>query len=769
MTASYRLYIPIYAVTLLLSAFLLFLIQPLFGKMLLPLLGGAPSVWNTAMLFFQSLLLAGYAYAHGTARWLNIRVQALVHIALLVLFVGVLPIAIPDGWAPPATGNPSFWQLGLMAVVVGGPFFVLSGSAPMLQHWFAHTEHKDSHNPYFLYAASNLGSVTALLAYPVLIEPVFGLTEQTTQWAWGYGALIVLVVLSAWLAWSHHEAKPSVKEATGTDDETITWRRRGHWLLLAFVPSSLMLGITTYITTDLASAPLLWIVPLTLYISTFIIVFARKPIIGIERTHYIQGLLLIFMVSFLGAATALPKIFTLVIHLLLFFFSALMCHHELAKIRPHAGHLTQFYLIMSFGGALGGVFNALIAPNLFILPFEYALVLALAAFMRNSTEPDSTFRSWWLQLNQAWQDGKGWLTKSGIVQIVLIVAACMAAHHYSDFLAVRLSVIGGLLILMTMTLERRWIFALCVATVLFIRPPGFSWGATSSFDAMPHISRNFFGVVRVGDYHDSGLRLLLHGTTIHGSQALAAEHKHLKLSYYSENSGISDAFGILDDRPVPQKIAVLGLGIGVAACYQKDGRHFDFFEIDPQIVEVAEDRSLFTYLSDCGSPYNIIVGDARLRLADKDDHSYDIIVADAFSSDSIPVHLVTLEAFQLYHSKLKENGLIVVNISNRYLDLLPIMSEAAEQIGLNAYHKSAEGGEIEGLRYNPAHFVILTEDETLTESLLEQDWKTVPRYPDFRLWTDQYSNILSVMKTLNPPLAEAAEDHDKNGQQDTPN
>lgn len=734
-------YVPVYAITLLLSAFLLFLVQPMFGKMILPMLGGSPSVWNTAMLFFQMLLLAGYAYAHGTARFLSIRVQALLHLALLVLFIFVLPIAIPEGWVPPADKDPTFWQLGLMTIAVGGPFFVLSASAPMLQHWFAHTDHPDAHNPYFLYAASNLGSISALIAYPFFVEPALRISEQSMNWSYGYGLLIAFVLVCALLVWRHAPSRQdSAQRNSGV--ETITWRRRGLWLVLAFVPSSLMLGVTTYITTDLASVPLLWILPLALYVSTFIIAFGRKPLITMEKTYYVQGLVLMMLLGLAGSMIEVAKPAMILAHLALFFLTALMCHHELAASRPHAGHLTQFYLIMSLGGALGGVFNAIIAPNVFVVPLEYGIVLALGCFMRESIEPQKSFRAAWERLMQT-REEKGFLVRSGLIYVGVILVLAIASIYLQKFGSVRIIMLGAILTILTITLEKRWVFGFCALAILVLHPPGYFWGK-GVYDGLHHQSRNFFGVIRVADIREQGIRILMHGTTIHGTQPLAAEHKLTRLSYYSEHSGLTDALAMLDGAE--QKIGALGLGIGVTACYPKKGRSFDFFEIDPAVVEVAENRNLFTYLSDCGSPYEIILGDARLKVADKPDGHYDAIIMDAFSSDSIPIHLLTLESFEMYKRKLKQGGVIIVNISNRYMDLRPVVAEAAKALGMQAFVKVSPGGEIENMPYYQAEFMAMTDRPQQARHLEEHGWKLMEPREGFRLWTDQYSNIIALFK-----------------------
>jgi len=750
-STAVRAVIPVFAITLLLSAFLLFLVQPMFGKMILPLLGGSPSVWNTAMLFFQALLLAGYAYAHGTARFLNIKMQAALHIVLLGIFVVVLPIAIPDGWIPPAGKDPTLWQLSLMAVAVGGPFFVLSGSAPMLQHWFAHTKHPDAENPYFLYGASNLGSMGALIAYPFFVEPAMKVSEQSMSWAYGYGALIVFVLLSALLALRHFE--PAKKAAMdNVDAEVITNQRRLLWLALAFVPSSLMLGVTTYITTDLASLPLLWIIPLALYVSTFIIAFAKKPILDAEKTYYLQGLILMMILGLVGSLTEIAKPAMIVAHLLLFFLTALMCHQQLAAVRPSPRHLTQFYLIMSLGGALGGFFNAIIAPKIFIVALEYGLVLALGCFLRECIEPEKSLDLAWKKFKSLLQKREqGFLFKSGIAHVAIVAAAVFACTYFDQLGSLRMVMLGIILTVLTINLEKRWVFGFCALAILILHPPGSFWGG-SIYDKLHHRDRNFFGIIRVADIQDQGVRLLLHGTTIHGTQPLAAEHKLQRLSYYSEKSGISDALAF--DFPGEQKVGVLGLGAGVISCYQKQGRSFDFFEIDPAVVEVAENRQLFTYLSDCGSPYEIVLGDGRLTMANKPDGIYDVIVMDAFSSDSIPIHLLTIESFQMYKKKLKPGGAIVINISNRYLDLRPVVAAAAQALDMQAFVKVSPGGKIETMPYYQAEFMAVSDNQHFIDHLKTHEWEVAEPKADFRLWTDQYSNITSLFKLF---LVSAAE------------
>lgn len=724
-----QLYTPVYALTLLLSAALLFVVQPMFSKMILPLLGGTPQVWNTAMLFFQVALLAGYGYAHGTSKLLSIRVQALLHLVLLVAFVFVLPLAIPEGWLPPVNKDPTLWQLSLMFVVVGGPFFVLSGSAPMLQRWFSGTDHPDADNPYFLYGASNLGSMTSLLAYPVIIEPLMNLSQQAQTWMYGYIALIVCVLVCAGLVWTTTQRTPVQTRAAkkAAKDKPVNWGLRFKWLILAFIPSSLMLGVTTFITTDVAAVPLLWIIPLALYVGTFIIVFSRNPVISREKTLTLHSFLMIILIGVL-VYPALPPLGLMGFHIVLFFFTALMCHFELAALRPSASHLTEFYLVMSIGGALGGVFNALIAPQFFVIPIEYTLVLVAACFVRRLSEGEKFPR----------QISSGFYVVAGILALTI-----------ASYLIKNTQIIGAfaffIIIALTLVMDKRWFFALGVLAVMLIYQPGQHW-ANFPFSKSVYVGRNFFGVLRIFDYEDQQ-RVLLHGTTNHGTQALIEKYRLTPLSYYSPDSPLSDIMAYMDTRPGKQDVAVIGLGVGVTACYSKNGRSFDFYEIDPEIVRIAEDKDLFTFLFDCGSPYEIILGDGRLTLKNAPDKSYDLLIVDAFSSDNIPIHLLTLEAIELYLSKIKDNGILTFNISNNYIDLEPVLAEAAEELGIEGFAHIGDSGTLgdSELEYYAAHFFTMSKNKRYINFLEKRDWTEAIRLENRRVWTDQYSNIVRAL------------------------
>lgn len=752
-----RLYTPVFALTLLLSAALLFSVQPMFSKMILPLLGGTPQVWNTAMLFFQLCLLGGYAYAHATSRFLGIRAQAILHLILLGTFSLVLPFAIPAGWDPPVDKDPTLWQLSVMTMTVGGPFFVLAGSAPMLQRWFAVSDHPDADNPYFLYGASNLGSMTALLAYPVVIEPLLTLGAQAGSWTYGYWTLIVMTALSALLIWKKGTRQQEGFGALHLSANAVTWKMRAYWLILALIPSSLMLGVTTFLTTDIASVPLLWILPLAIYVGTFILVFARKPLLSqkqITLGFEIAMIALIVQMMSFGLVPIHPY-YLIALHLTLFFFAAMLCHAALVAAKPHASNLTEFYLIMSLGGALGGFFNAIIAPQIFIIPLEYALVLGLTVFVRYGRDSAQSFAKM-LDAIKAFIRSKSldalFTVNMALLASVIIIAIFVFSLgvgivlHIGKF-PVTISHIGAVLAAATLFLlrKKRWHFAVSACLLLALFPPGYYWGQ-HGFTKILHMDRNFFGVIRVVDMKGNE-RVLLHGTTNHGAQALDEKYRLTPLSYYSPSSPINDVFNYWDNRKGGQEVAVIGLGIGVTACFQKPDRHFDFFEIDPDIAAIAQDKEYFTYLSDCGSPYDIILGDGRLTIQDKPDSLYDVIVTDAFSSDNIPIHLMTEEAFGIYLKKLKPDGTIIINISNNYIDLEPVISRIAEKLGVRALAHVTNGGKIEKteLSYYPAHFMVLTRSSDAAAWLEKNGWSAGMFRDGVKSWSDQYSNIVSVL------------------------
>lgn len=735
--------VQVYAITLILSAFLLFSVQLLFSKMILPLLGGSPSVWNTAMVFFQALLLAGYAYAHATSQHLGIRTQSTLHLAILFLAAILLPLALPEGAALPPGGNPALWQLGIMAITVGAPFFVVSASAPMIQRWFAGTDHPDAASPYFLYAASNLGSMAALLSYPVLIEPLLTLHSQNTLWAFGYALLILMTLLCALLVWKSPKQSlrqpphPAVSQTSAPG-----LRTKLMWTFLAFVPSSLMLGLTTYLTTDIASAPLLWILPLALYLLTFIIVFARRAMISTDLTVSLFTAFFALMMFFLGSSLFVGKPEFFVVPPTIFFFSCLLCHKRLADLRPPAEYLTSFYMYMSLGGVLGGMFNAFAAPFLFPVPLEYTLALCAVILIRciilADGRPVLTARNI-----------KTELRSTAIFPVIIsLVLVYLTIQEKSIFLnlATGISISVSLMALRM----RLFSYAVYACGLLLLLSP-----ARQLFHPdILAIERNFFGIIRVMDTPHT--RQFMHGTTLHGAQPRKTGDRLNSITYYNPYGGYGDAFHLLSaDR---QQIGIIGLGVGSLACFSHPGRSFDYYEIDPDVVQISENPEYFTYLHDCGSPYQIIIGDGRLKIAEAANGTYDMIVIDAFSSDNIPVHVLTLEALEIYASKLKPDGFLLYHISNRHLNLEPVVKAIADKAG---YHALIKLSPATPTPFNPevAYFasllVAVSKDASTLALLKQRGWRDLEAPDGYRPWTDDYANIAAALNMFHKKKAPA--------------
>ncbi len=731
-----RLYAPLFTVTLLLSAFLLFSVEPMAGKMILPMLGGAPAVWNTAMVFFQAMLLAGYGYAHLTSKFLKVRQQAALHGLLMLGCIAMLPVAVPAGWPAPDIDHPVRWQLYLMTVMAGAPFFLLAAGAPMLQHWFARSGHPRAGNPYFLYAASNAGSLAALLAYSTAIEPAFSIGEQSRLWSLGFIALLVLTACSGLLAGRQEKNTAS----NSVPLEPLSNGVRLRWLGLAALPSSLMLGVTTFISTDIAAVPLLWIIPLALYVLTFIIAFSGQTIVSAKIASAMQALLLLFLVYLMLLHMFTTAFLIIPLHLALFFFAALLCHSELALIKPGPGRLTEFYMIVSLGGVLGGLFNALAAPMLFVLPVEYAIALGLVSFARDMHRPDQRFT-----LKYAGDSLMLWF-----LPLSAVAAAALTALRYTGYYS-QVPQIGAAVAVLAMLgmMRNRLAFALG-AMILLAFNPCFSWAALYNMLSM---ERNFFGVAKVQDSASGNMRLFLEGTTIHGAQPLIAPYRLVPMGYYHPQGPAGNIFGILDRRGGPQKIAALGLGVGSIACYTRPGRMFDFYEIDPAVLKVATNPRLFTYLSQCGSPYRIVMGDGRLKIREAADHSYDLIFLDAFSSDNIPIHLLTTDAFTLYRQKLKPHGMIAADISNRYMELKPVMQAAADRLGMKVYFKTSPHIDVvpPDVYAYPTEYALFLENEEDAAPFVKAQWSPYEGRR-IRAWTDDYANPLSAMVFIRAKL-----------------
>jgi hypothetical protein len=715
---------PIFALTALTAAFLLFWVEPLFARLVLPLLGGAPAVWNTCLMYFQALLLLGYLYAHASSRYLAPRKQIVMHVALLIACGLALPVAIPAGWSPPSSGNVILWLVLVLSASVGAPFLVLSATAPLLQRWLASLE-PPVEDPYFLYAASNAGSFLGLLAFPVLLEPSLRLGQQSLAWALVYVIAIGLIGVCGFTVWKRIPAQATVDRSARTE-EVLDWKRRLRWLALAFVPSSLLLSVTTFLTTDIAATPFLWVIPLAIYLLTFVIVFAR----GGERLSvpaaFAHAVLMTVqaVVVFWGMGLGFRLGYAL--YLGVFLLTALVLHGELAQSRPNAVHLTEYYLWVAFGGALGGAFSALVVPMIFKSAKDYTLLLVLACFLRPSMKKNP-----------------------GTVAIAVAVLPALL------LLQVAKPDLGGIDILGT---QLKWIAtAIAAVVVLYFWKTPVRFGlAIASLSAVTIFTRNlqqplfrdrsFFGIYRVME--DAGpSHVFYHGSTIHGAQFL--RNPLIPLTYFHPRGPVGQLFDSLGSSDSTRKVGVVGLGTGSLLCYSRPGEEWTFFEIDPAVEAIARNPKLFSFLSVCPVKPRIVLGDARLTLAREQPGKFSILVLDAFSSDAIPVHLLTREALSLYMRSLREDGLLIVHISNRRLRLEPVVSSIASDAGVYAltrHHRPLSGPGNADMEFGAQWVVIARRRDYLAPLLADPRWRPLEGATASSLWTDDYSNLFSLLR-----------------------
>jgi hypothetical protein len=709
----------------------------MFAKMALPLLGGAPAVWNTCMLFFQAALLGGYAYAHATTRFLQVRQQAILHLALLLISLSALPIGMPGAWGQPPQSHPIVWLLALLLVALGLPFFVLSATAPLLQTWFLRSGHPMAGDPYFLYVASNSGSLAALLAYPILLEPNIRLSDQSHLWTFGYLLLMLLLVIciaAVWPARTTSGPLVGVRMHYGEHgDGTVGHARLSlglciRWVLLAFIPSSLMLGLTTYITANVAPMPLLWTVPLALYLLSFVVAFARDIWISSSFLNRLVPIVVLPVVATL-ALGPLGQLWLLVpLHLFAFFVMSLACHRDLAEHRPAPSRLTEFYLLMGVGGVVGGLFNALVAPTIFTAVLEYPLVLVMACFVRRSPTPTRP-------------------------DLHLALAVCIAVSGSIWFAHASAGGTAVLTLLLTICLPTLLCFAVRNRPLPFGLGVGTLLLTTALLVGSGHQilyrHRSFFGVSQVLNDQRRDVRILVNGTTSHGSQSLDPARQREPLAYFYRTGPIGQVFAALSEVRPFSPVAVIGLGTGSLSCYGQSGQEFTFFEIDPTVVRIARDPRYFTFLQVCPPDVQIVVGDARLSLATSRDGHYGFIVLDAFSSDAIPSHLITRQALRLYMQKLGKSGLLAIHISNDHLDLEPIVANLAYDAGIVGLAQRDLGVTPAEARVGKtgSHWAVLARQLNDLHALRNDPrWHRLAPRADRAVWTDDFSNILSIIK-----------------------
>ncbi len=664
----------LHVATIFLSSFLLFLVQPLIARLILPWFGGTAAVWTTCMLFFQTVLLAGYAYAHATNAKLAPRAQATLHTVLLVAAVLLMPVAPGEAWKPSGSEEPISYILLMLVVAVGLPYFLLSSTSPLVQVWFARV--RPGANPYRLFAVSNFASLLALIGYPAFVEPLFGTVAQVQVWSWLFGAFALLCAALSWIS-----AKPL--PASAAQVEASPPPTRGEylmWAALSAAASALLLAVTNHVTQNVAAIPLLWLAPLTLYLLTFILCFEGK---GLYRPSWMWGMVLAWLGGMAWLLADNDYQFDLAIQIGMYlsglFVACVFCHGELYRLRPPADHLTAFYLSISAGGAFGGLFVAVVAPLAFNAHYELGLSLVAVA--------------------------------------ALAAIRFRAVNRIAQWLAI--AVLAGV--------------TGCAAY------EGFRFQKNVLVSA-----RNFYGVLRVKEYGTEGKaghsRTLVHGVIMHGEQDFDPQKRRVATTYYQRSSGVGAA---IRSREGNVKVGVIGLGTGTLAVYGKPGDVYRIYEINPQVVEVA--RRDFTYLSDSEAKIEISLGDARLNLEREAPQGFDVLAVDAFSSDAIPVHLITREALAVYLRHMKPDGIVAFHVSNRFLELVPVVAKLARELGVHSRVVLEKG---EGEDRTQSDWVVVSRDPgALRRKPFDEVNAEAPEErPEWRTWTDDYSNLVQILK-----------------------
>ncbi len=716
----------LFATTLFFSAGLLFCVQPMVGRLLLPLLGGSPQVWSTCLVFFQGALLTGYTLAHLVATRLSVRWQAIVHTCGVAIPVVVLPIAIPETGLPVGVQGigPALWVMSSLLVAVGLPFVALSMNGPLLQRWYSWSGAKDADDPYFLYAASNCGSLIGLLGYPLLAEPLLGTKVQVQFWAWGYGAMALLVAATAWRTATTVPADARVTEQKPI--AAIPLSRQARWLGYAAIPSSLLLGVTTFLTTDLAAIPLLWVIPLALYLLTWVATFSRRPWLSVAFTSRALPILVVgWLLLYLSEATE-PAWALVSFHLLAFVAAALLCHGQLAADRPEPQHLTRFFLLTSLGGVVGGAFNALLAP--LVLPdlWEYPLALLAACLALPGVQ------------SRAWRDLVGPALVVGLALLLLaaVDSIDMAAGPARTIVTFGIPVLGAWLLV-----DRPIRFVLAAGALLLIAPL-----SPSPSGEVVRTERSFFGVQRVTVDASGRFDQVVHGHTLHGRQWREPSKKCIPLAYYHHSGPLGDIVAARRGRF--GDVAMIGMGAGTMLNYKPSGARWLLVDIDPATWTLARER--FTFLRDCPahqadrrSGTRELLADGRQAIADlAPERRFDAIVIDVFTSDAIPVHMLTREAFAIYLRHLRDDGILVFHASNRYLDVVAVLAAVAFDHGLKVRFRDDRATSREP-GTEPSRWLVAARDKKAFSDLVDASGWRRPCAHD-RVWTDDFNDLPRV-------------------------
>jgi len=732
-SSPYNLLLAAFSAAIFISAALLFVVEPMFTKMVLPRLGGAAAVWSVAMVFFQATLLAGYAYAHLLTRFAPGRGSVLIHLAVLLIACLALPLHLAGGWGQPPSRGEAFWLLGLFAASIGLPFFALAANGPLMQAWFVRTDHPSARDPYFLFAASNVGSFLALISYPTVVEPFLRLREQTWLWTVGFYVLILLIAACGVLLLRSANLSPAAATAR-SETAPPTWRDRLAFVGIAAVPSGLLLAVTLHISTDAAAVPLFWVLPLAIYLLTFVIAFQSRPVVP----HSLVVKAFPFVILALAGLMIIDPFSTIielvVVHLTAFFVIALLCHGELARRRPAPKYLTAFYMRISAGGAIGGIAVGLIAPQAFNWVAEYPLLIALSLLCMPGLA----------------------LPTKGAGQYLLLGALAAAAALLTALMSSGVTLDDNLITL--------FIGALLGLTVYFWRAPlafaviiAFSLvlGHYQYNDAVNNfVVRNFFGVLAAAETADGRFRLLWHGGIGQGAQRIRDRDGHPvtgrpeMLSEFQAGAGIAQTFdAVRASVSGPISYAVMGLGTGSLTCQARPEDSVTYYELDPDVIRIARDPKLFNFVSECRPTVPIVQGDARLTIANATDASYDLIFVDAFIGAAIPIHLLTREAMAVYLRKLKPNGIIALHVSNYHLELGSVVAGVAHANG--AITRLYDGGDVSEdaseQKWVPVIAAVARKDKDFGPLANSRYWPVLPPNPAQRVWTDDYSNVVGAL------------------------
>ncbi len=700
----------IFPFTLFLSAILLFSIQPMIAKSLLPIYGGTPAVWTVCMLFFQMILLISYGYV-----WLLSQVKNTVYWRLIhSVFVSLSLFALPLLFVPyTAEGIPEWAILSNLLIQIGIPLLVIGASAPLLQFAYSQTKGERASDPYFLYSASNLGSLLILLLYPWVMERYIGLKAQYQLWTWGYS--LYLCLLGFILIYFKYLPLKKLEEQLVVE----SWYTPFVWIFLSFVPCSLMLGVTLYITTDVAATPLFWVLPLALYLLTFVIAFSAKPFISPQWVSNNALFFLIFpVIGFILGMNQIRAWQMIIVHLVCFFMLALLCHGELYAKRPNPRALTFFYFCLALGGVLAGIFNGIIAPNVFNQVYEYPIAILLSVLVFPLT---GTLSRWWV--------------------LPLIVLMVLTSGYFLPQIMVLKGVstfqmvcVLALIIIVLGRHNRVNLFLSIALLFIFIFSPYFQE------NHLLLLERNFYSVKKVSE--KSGVHVSISQSTLHGLQP--GDEKKPINGYRSYYGALEPVINLMQNNHDSMAVTIMGLGVGTMICQHRETDKVTVIEIDEQVIQIAEDARFFTYLRDCPAKATLIKNDGRLAIENLKDYSQDILVLDAFNSDAIPVHLMTLEAFRLYQKKLTENGIILVNISNRHLDVLPVLNAIGHSLDFMVFQLTHTGNPKLG-QFN-SEWALLTMNQDFAFQLMKgTSWKFVGDSQQM-LWTDDYSNIIPLLR-----------------------